>query len=172
VSDALPDPLPAALPPRRYTVTHNDITGHIALSIGEDFDVHQISGWYTRLVRDEVCAEWSFAKAPSLHLYCHVSGATKWLAPPRYRNYIFKREMPLVLDSILYAERNLLGNEALWLAPIFIHFEAAEVRLPPPLTITTASSATKCTASASCQLNVALSALTMSCDRPALAMIA
>ena len=57
-SDPLPNPLPAGLPPRRYTVTHNDLTAAIALTIGEDFNAAQLRGWYTRLVRDEVCAEW------------------------------------------------------------------------------------------------------------------
>lgn len=127
-SDPLPCPLPRALPPRRYTVTHNDLTARIQLSIGEDFNSRQIGGWYTRLVRDEVCAEWCFSGPPSLHLHCHVSGAARWLAPPRYRSFVFKREMPLVVDSILYAERDLLGNEALWRAPMFVHFEASEVR--------------------------------------------
>ena len=84
-------------------------------------------------MRDEVCAEWSFAGAAALHLHCHVSGAALWLAPARYRNFVFKREMPLVLDCILYAERDLLGSRALWEAPIFIHFEALEARsLPCP----------------------------------------
>lgn len=55
------------------------------------------AGWYIRLLRDEVLAEWSSeGSAPVLHVYCHVSGQERWLAPPQLRNYIFKREMPLV----------------------------------------------------------------------------
>ena len=48
--------------------------------------------------RDEVLAEWCFATTTgraSLHVYCHVSGEQRWLAPPALRNYIFQREMPL-----------------------------------------------------------------------------
>ena len=57
-----------------------------------------VAGWYIRLLRDEVLAEWVVegGSAPQLHVYCHVSGQERWLAPPQLRNYIFKREMPLV----------------------------------------------------------------------------
>lgn len=82
---------------RRYTLTHNDITGALRLTVGPDYNYQQISGFYTRLLRDEVVAEWRFGgPQPSLHIYCHVSGEEKWLAPPMLRNYIFRREMPLV----------------------------------------------------------------------------
>jgi hypothetical protein len=83
---------------RRYTLTHNDLTGQLWLTVGPEFNSVQISGFYTRLLRDEVIAEWKseVSGAPSLHLFCHVSGEEKWLAPPILRNYIFRREMPLV----------------------------------------------------------------------------
>lgn len=52
--------------------------------------------------RDEVLAEWQYDGEgnPSLHVRCHVSGEERWLAPPALRNYIFKREMPLVRPFI------------------------------------------------------------------------
>lgn len=85
---------------RRYTLTHNDLTGALNLSIGSDYNVKQIQGFYTRILRDEITAEWYFspgASAPAeLHIYCHVSGEEKWLAPPQLRNFIFRREMTLV----------------------------------------------------------------------------
>ena len=37
--------------PRRYTLTHNDITGQLSLSIGSNYNLVQVSGWYTRLIR-------------------------------------------------------------------------------------------------------------------------
>ena len=40
--------------PRRYTLTHSDATGDLYLTIGPDYDRRQISGVYTRLLRDEV----------------------------------------------------------------------------------------------------------------------
>ncbi|KAK9908699.1 hypothetical protein WJX75_001621 [Coccomyxa subellipsoidea] len=103
-------PLPPA--PRRYTLTHNDLTGQLRLSIGSAYNRAQVSGWYTRLIRDEVLAEWRFESGgqASLHVHCHVSGEERWLAPPALRNYIFQREMPLVLDTVLYADRVLLSQ--------------------------------------------------------------
>jgi magnesium dechelatase len=135
-SDPIPEPVPPGFPPRRYTLTHNDLTAHIQLSIGEDYNVCQLSGWYTRLVRDEVCAEWTFSGHVALHLHCHVSGAAVWFAPARYRNYIFRREMPLVLDCIMYAERDLLASAVVRGASIFVHFDAEEVcsHTPSPTT--------------------------------------
>ena len=61
--------------------------------------MHRTTGWYVRLLRDEVLAEWCMPPDDGpleLHVYCHVSGQERWLAPPQLRNYIFKREMPLV----------------------------------------------------------------------------
>ena len=44
--------------PRRYTLTHSDSTGDLFLTIGAAYQEEQIAGWYTRLMRDEVLAEW------------------------------------------------------------------------------------------------------------------
>lgn len=46
---SITEPLPPA--PRRYTLTHNDITGQLSLSIGCNYNMVQVSGWYTRLIR-------------------------------------------------------------------------------------------------------------------------
>jgi hypothetical protein len=129
-----------SLPPqrcsRRYTLTHNDITGALQLSVGSDYNQRQVQGFYTRILRDEITAEWMFGRqqqqassssssssveaassalepaaaaaaaassssssAPAeLHIYCHVSGDERWLAPPQLRNFIFRREMTLVSE--------------------------------------------------------------------------
>ena len=61
--------------PRRYTLTHSDITGEIFLSIGHDYDKGQISKLYTRLMRDEVLVERVCNKGSiQFNVYCHVSG--------------------------------------------------------------------------------------------------
>lgn len=44
--------------PRRYTLTHSDSTGDLFLTVGAEYDRKQVSGWYTRFMRDEVLAEW------------------------------------------------------------------------------------------------------------------
>jgi len=43
--------------PRCYTLTHSDFTGDLFLTIGTSYDLKQISGIYTKLMRDEVLAE-------------------------------------------------------------------------------------------------------------------
>ena len=61
--------------PRRYTLTHSDRTGKLFLCVGIDYNKRQISGRYTRLMRDEVLAEWKQNEGGySLHVYLHVSG--------------------------------------------------------------------------------------------------
>ena len=53
----LPGATPAGpLDPRRYTLTHNDLTGQLALSIGAMYNTVQVSGWYTRLIRRAACS--------------------------------------------------------------------------------------------------------------------
>ena len=61
--------------PRGYTLTHSDQTGDLFLTIAESYNLAQISGWYPKLMRDEVLGEWQVGEAPGLYLHCHVSGA-------------------------------------------------------------------------------------------------
>jgi hypothetical protein len=61
--------------PRCYTLTHSDATGDLFLTVAPDFERRQISGWYTRLMRDEVLAEWKQENDGALlRVHCHVSG--------------------------------------------------------------------------------------------------
>ena len=41
------------------TLAHSDFTGELFLSIGLEFNEEAISGFYTRIMRHEVLAEWS-----------------------------------------------------------------------------------------------------------------
>jgi hypothetical protein len=110
--------------PRRYTLTHSDMTGDLFLTIGPEFDTEQISGRYTRLMRDEVLAEWrdEAEGSPSLHVFCHVSGGLV-LGGAAFRDAIFRRELPLVLESVRYGDRELFQAHAeLDGAPVLIHF--------------------------------------------------
>lgn len=115
--------------PRRYTLTHSDRTGDLFLTIGTDYDYEQISGWYTRLMRDEVLAEWQDdEEGPALHVYCHVSGGFV-LGPSAIRFAIFQRELPLALEAIRYGDRELFESAShLDGAPVLIHFQAREKR--------------------------------------------
>jgi hypothetical protein len=115
--------------PRRYTLTHSDMTGELFLTIGPAYDRAQISGWYTRLMRDEVLAEWREEEAgPSLHLFCHVSGGLAF-GLAGWRDAIFRHELPLVLEALRHGDRGLFeAHPALDGAPIWIHFRSSRRR--------------------------------------------
>lgn len=117
----------APIIPRRYTLTHSDSTGDLYLSIGSDYNHKQISGWYTRFMRDEVLAEWKDdAHGTSLHVYCHVSGGFIF-GRAGWRESIFRREMPLVLEAIRHGDREFFeANPKLDNAPILVHFQSSK----------------------------------------------
>jgi hypothetical protein len=115
--------------PRRYTLTHSDVTGDLFLTVGPDYDREQISGWYTRLMRDEVLAEWQTEKdGPALHVYCHVSGGLA-LGTAGLRYSIFRRELPLALEALRFGDRRFFEiHPGLDRAPIWIHLHATRRR--------------------------------------------
>jgi len=119
----------APIAPRRYTLTHSDFTGDLYLTIGPDYNLDQISGWYTRFMRDEVLAEWKDNQdGASFHIYCHVSGGLVF-GRASWRDAIFRSEMPLVLEAIRYGDRTLfIANPRLDHASIFLHFQASKPR--------------------------------------------
>lgn len=111
--------------PRRYTLTHSDATGDLYLTIGADYDRRQIAGWYTRLMRDEVLAEWVLEEGgPALHGHCHVSGGLAF-GGAAMRDGIFRHELPLVLESFRHGDAGLFAaHPDLDRAPIRIHFHS------------------------------------------------
>jgi len=116
--------------PRRYTLTHSDTTGNLFLTIGSDYDYRQISGLYTRLMRDEVLAEWKEEQdGLSIHVYCHISGGFVF-GRAAWRESIFRSEMPLVLETIRYGDRKLFAQNAkLDHVPIFVHFRVSNTKV-------------------------------------------
>jgi hypothetical protein len=115
--------------PRRYTLTHSDVTGDLFLTVGLDYDRRQISGWQTRLMRDEVIGEWlDSEEGPALHLHCHVSGGLV-LGSARMRDAIFRQELPLVLEALRFGDRRFFeSHPELDQAPIQVHFHAKQPR--------------------------------------------
>ena len=117
------------LSPRRYTLTHSDVTGQLFLTIGREFDAKRLSHWYTRLMRDEVTAEWEMENGePNLVVHCHVSGGPifGWAG---MRNGIFRRELPLALEAIRFGDSHLVeAHPALDKASVLVHFHAAQKR--------------------------------------------
>ncbi|GKV38180.1 hypothetical protein SLEP1_g46118 [Rubroshorea leprosula] len=98
--------------PRTYTLTHSDITSKLTLAISQTINNSQLQGWYNKLYRDEVVAEWKKVKGMmSLHVHCHISGGhflLDWFARLRY--FIFCKELPVVLKAFVHGDGNLLKN--------------------------------------------------------------
>ena len=111
--------------PRRYTLTHSDITRELFLSISSEYNTKQISKLYTRLMRDEVLAELSDeGDDPTFRIYCHISGGFV-LGTARWRYNIFQAELPLVLEAIRYGDRILFEkNPNLDNTPVHVHFKS------------------------------------------------
>ncbi|KAI7731539.1 hypothetical protein M8C21_006667 [Ambrosia artemisiifolia] len=98
--------------PRTYTLTHSDITSKLTLAISQNINNSQLQGWYNKLYRDEVVAEWRKVKDHmSLHVHCHISGGHFLLdLCARLRFFIFTKELPLVLKAFAHGDGNLLNN--------------------------------------------------------------
>lgn len=115
--------------PRRYTLTHSDQTGDLFLTIAPEVNQKQLAGWYTRLMRDEVTAEWrSDVEGPALHVFCHVSGGVAF-GSAAMRDGIFRRELPLVLEAFRFGDNALFAaRPELDQSPIWVHFESTDPR--------------------------------------------
>jgi Staygreen protein len=114
--------------PRAYTLTHSDSTGELFLSIGKEINFTQIEGVYTRLMRDEVLAEWDLSEHATLHVFCHVSGGLVFgTARMRYR--IFRYHMPMVLEAFYYGDRILFQEHPeLANGRVMVHFISNQKR--------------------------------------------
>ncbi|BFG31600.1 hypothetical protein CerSpe_178740 [Prunus speciosa] len=98
--------------PRTYTLTHSDITSKLTLAISQTINNSQLQGWYNKLQRDEVVAEWKKVKDKmSLHVHCHISGSHFLLdLIARLRYFIFCKELPVVLKAFVHGDGNLFSN--------------------------------------------------------------
>ena len=114
---------------RRYTLTHSDITGDLFLSVGTEYDGKRISYWYTRLMRDEVLAEWDVEnERPGLMVHCHVSGGVVF-GSAGMRDGIFRRELPLALEGIRFGDRPFIeAHPNLDEAVVWVRFHATRKR--------------------------------------------
>lgn len=111
--------------PRRYTLTHSDMTGDLYLTIGADYNKKQISRLYNRLMRDEVQAELVRNEdCLELRVYCHVSGGVV-LGTAKWRSGIFHVELPLVLEAIRYGDRSFFeADPNLDQTPVNVYFHS------------------------------------------------
>ncbi|KAG9457169.1 hypothetical protein H6P81_001677 [Aristolochia fimbriata] len=113
--------------PRIYTLTHCDFTANLTLAISNTVNIDQLNGWYNKLQRDDVVAEWKKVKDEvSLHVHCHVSGAHPLLdLAAEFRYHIFTKELPLVLEAIIHGDSGLfLEHPELMDSPVCVYFHS------------------------------------------------
>jgi hypothetical protein len=107
--------------PRTYTLTHSDSTGELFLTIGPTYNDKQMSGWYARIMRDEILAEWRESDgAFELHVHCEVGKGLGWTS---MRESIFRRELDLVLEALRYGDRGIYDvMPSLNSSRVLVHF--------------------------------------------------
>jgi hypothetical protein len=76
--------------------------------VGSGYDRRQIAGWHTRLLRDEVLAEWLLEDVASLAIHCHVSGGLV-VGSARWRVSIFRSHLPMVIEAFRHGDRELFA---------------------------------------------------------------
>ncbi|GHH98072.1 hypothetical protein AM1BK_16150 [Neobacillus kokaensis] len=92
--------------PRRYTLTHSDLTGELFLNIGIHYALDKINP-----LRDEVLGEWKqYGGFFCFYVYLYVDQGEQTLSVSAKRNEIFRRELPLALTAIRYGDRFLFNK--------------------------------------------------------------
>ncbi|KMZ58284.1 Senescence-inducible chloroplast stay-green protein 1 [Zostera marina] len=113
--------------PRTYTLTHCDFTANLTLAVSNSINIHQLRTWQTKLQKDDVVAEWKKVKDDiSLHVHCYVGGSNllQDLAA-EFRYYIFSKELPLVLQAVIYGDSILFDEHPDLLdASVWVYFHS------------------------------------------------
>jgi hypothetical protein len=107
--------------PRRYTLTHSDVTAELFLTVSPEYAYDKITE-----MRDEVLAEWRTMNGQYyLNTYCYVDGGEYSASVSAIRNTIFVKELPLAFEAIRYGDRVFFNaNPILDYSPIFIYFSS------------------------------------------------
>lgn len=105
---------------RKYTLTHSDVTVDLFLTIGRKYDYEK-----TNETRDEVLAEWKIIDGRNiLSVYLQVS-LDQSLTKTIIRDKVFREELPLALNAIVYGEKDFLNeNPELYKATVIINFKS------------------------------------------------
>jgi hypothetical protein len=105
---------------RKYTLTHSDETGDLFLAIGLEYAFDQINK-----MRDEVLAEWQIDEGvPFFYVYVYVGQFGPIMTA--IRNTIFRRELPLALEAMIYGDSEFFKEyPQLNNAPIWIYFDSS-----------------------------------------------
>ena len=103
--------------PRKYTLTHSDITAELFLTVGRQIAFEKIGP-----MRDEVVAKWQrFQNGYALYGLVQVDALEGKKAISAVRYKIFQQEMPLALEAIRFGDRKFfdthpsLGNAPIWI---------------------------------------------------------
>lgn len=104
--------------PRRYTLTHSDITADLYLTIGLDFAYLKLTP-----MRDEVMGEWILnGESYVYYVYLYVNGQFDREAKA-IRESVFRRELPLALEAIRYGDSEFFNaHPELDYVPIIVYF--------------------------------------------------
>lgn len=112
--------------PRIYILSHCDFTANLTLTISNIINVDQLQGWYSK---DDVVAEWKDMKGKlCLVVHCYVSGPNNLLRDlvAELRYHIFSKELPLVLQAILYGDSALFREHPeLMEAVVWVYFHSS-----------------------------------------------
>ena len=108
--------------PRRYTLTHSDLTGELFLNIEINYAWGKINS-----LRDEVLGEWKkYGSSLYFYVYLHVDQGQYNPSVLAKRTEIFRRELPLALTAIRYGDRYFFNTfPHLDQAPIIVNFMSA-----------------------------------------------
>lgn len=104
--------------PRRYTLTHSDITADLYLTIGSDFAYYKLNP-----MRDEVMGEWMENGNSNVHyVYLFVDGQFN-PEIKAIREAVFRNELPLALEAIRYGDNDFFkAHPELDYVPIIVYF--------------------------------------------------
>ena len=108
--------------PRRYTLTHSDLTGELFLYIGINYAWGKINP-----LRDEVLSEWKkYGCSLYFCVYLYIDQGQYNPSVSAKRNEIFRRELPVALTAIRYGDRIFFSTyPSLDHAPITVNFISA-----------------------------------------------
>ena len=106
--------------PRKYTLTHSDVTGELFLTIAAKYDYDKITD-----MRDEVLAEWIMINNEYALMINVMVDKEKNPIMSAVRNSIFAKELPLALSALRYGDREFFReNPSLDKAPIYVKFNS------------------------------------------------
>jgi hypothetical protein len=108
--------------PRRYTLTHSDITADLYLTIGLDFAYDKLN-----FMRDEVLGEWVPNNGDYVY-YVYLYVDSNFIpAFTAIRDAVFRRELPLALEGIRYGDNEFFNaHPELDYVPITVHFQSTD----------------------------------------------